>query len=200
MAWTPIESLLPAPRTITHNILRTYEAATPIEAARGHEWYDLAHLFADKISHGEIKKGAGVIAALSPQKDWLENMYLAQRAFEDGRASGHMGAFVKKADRILDGEEPLDVLGGNKVRAFYKLILDPTNAHDVCIDRHAFDIAVGEVTDDKARKVLERARGYDLIANLYRQVAKKVEVLPSQLQATTWVSWRKAKSKKVMAW
>lgn len=189
----PIESLLPSRRTLVRNILRTFDAATPIESRRGMEWYQLAHLFAAKISDGQTEMGAGVIAALSPQKSWLENMFLAQRAFEQGRATGHVGPACVKANRIMDGELPLDVLGGNKVRSFYKLIVDPTDPFSVCIDRHAFDVALNKVTEDQSRRILERVRGYELLADGYRRAAASLSVLPSQVQAVTWVKWRNGK-------
>lgn len=188
--WTPVQDLLPSQEEMVANVLAIYGEATRAEVLAGMHWYDLAHLFANKISSGNIKQGAGVIAALSPQKTWIDNTFLAARAFETGAAQGHMGPFCTKANRILAGEDPDTVLGGLKVRSFFQLIHDPTDGLPVCVDRHAFDIAVGEVTSDKPRKILDRRGGYDYLADMYRKAAAELGVLPSQVQAVTWTHWR----------
>lgn len=190
-----METLLPKKRTLIKHVLDTYEATTPDEWLEGMQWYSMAHLFAAEIAQGDTDKGAGVIAALSPNKRWTENMALAERACRSGVASGHVGDAVRKAQRILDGEASDDVLRGSKVRSFNRLIADPTNDFDVCLDRHAFDVAVGKVTDDQARKILERPTGYEYLADIYRNVADRLGILPSAAQAVTWVHWRNVKPK-----
>lgn len=193
MAWTPIEELLPPVKIIHRNILDTYLSANAAERRTGLAWYKTAHEFALKISCGEIEKGAGIIACYSPQKSWIENSFLAARTFEQGYASGHTKAVVAKADRILAGEPALDVLGGQKVRSFYKAICNPNDPHVVVVDRHAFDVAWGKVTDDLSRKVLERVGGYNLVAETYRTVGQQLQMIPSHLQATTWIRWKREK-------
>lgn len=181
------------------NILSVYRAARPEQIAAGLQWYADAHTFALAISNGDIVTGAGVIAALSPQTSWAQNMTLASRAFVEGFASGQTGANVSKANRILAGESPEDVLGwnnpkaksGHKVRNFYRNIVDPTG-RECTIDRHAHDIAVGEQTDSKTRGQLDRVGVYDLFADIYREAAKLVGIPVAALQAITWVVWREA--------
>lgn len=99
-----------------------------------------------------------------------------------------------KATRILAGETPLDVLGGDKVRAFYATILDPHGYDVPVIDRHAFDIAVGRVTDEKARATLSRKGEYARFGEVYIDAARSVGVSSSQMQAITWVAWRRLKA------
>jgi hypothetical protein len=181
------------------NILAVYRAARPEQIAAGMQWYADAHTFALAISGGDLITGAGVIAALSPQTSWAQNMTLASRAFVEGFASGQTGANVDKANRILAGESPEDVLGwnnpkaksGHKVRNFYRNIVDPTG-RECTIDRHAFDVAVGEQTDSKARGQLGRVGQYDLFADTYREAARLAGIAPAQMQAITWVTWREA--------
>lgn len=174
------------------NILPVYRAARPEHIVAGLAWYADAHTFALSIANGDLLQGAGVIAALSPQKSWTTNMVLASRAFVEGFASGQTGINNDKATRILNGEAPLAVLGGNKVRNFYANIVSPTGP-DVTVDRHAFDIAVGEETDSKTRGQLERKGQYALFADTYRDTARLVGVPPATLQAVTWLVWREAK-------
>lgn len=181
------------------NIIAVFDQATVADLAEGMAWYDDAHALAKTIADGNVAMGAGVIAALSPVMKWDRNMMLAVRAFEDGKASGALTASVEKADRIMAGEAPLDVLSGNKVRAFYAAIFDPTVAREVCVDRHAFDIAVGRETDDKTRGILTRKGAYESYAACYCRAARMIEkrdgisYSPAQIQAITWCAWRRDK-------
>src|SRR5882757_7454397 len=90
------------------NILPVYRAARDEHIVAGLAWYADAHTFALSIAHGDVVKGAGVIAALSPQTSWATNMVIASRAFVEGFASGQTGANVDKANRIINGEHPDD--------------------------------------------------------------------------------------------
>src|SRR6266542_4430855 len=109
------------------NVLHVYRAADSHHKAAGFSWYSDARQFALGLDSADVSRAAGVIAALSPQTSWSHNMTLANRAFIEGFASGHTTDFVTKANAILDGETPLDVLGGDKVRNFYANIVDPTD-------------------------------------------------------------------------
>lgn len=187
---TPVRDLLPSHDLMVANVLHTYERATRKQLVEGLHWYENANTFAARISGGNARQGAGVIAALSPQKRWLDNQYLAARAFETGVAKGQVFRANGVAQRILDGEDPDVVLSGPKVRSFFSLIADPENPVSVCVDRHAHDIAVGAVTDEKTRKILERKGGYDYLASVYTAAANVIGIVPSSVQAVTWCHWR----------
>lgn len=181
---------------LADNIRRSFLLASPGEVADGMFWYPTAHTFATGLAtkHGiTVAQAAGIVAALSPQVSWERNLVLAETLCEL-RTAKTLGASVYKALAILDGADPLDVLGGPKVRAFYACILEPNTALTVCIDRHAYDVAVGQVTGDKARGSLERVGEYGRIADAYRTVANEFGVMPHQVQAVTWVSWRNRKA------
>lgn len=181
------------------NIIAVFDQATVAELSEGMAWYNDAHALAKAISPDNVEAGAGVIAALSPLMQWDRNMMLAVRAFEDGVASGAMPASCDKANQIMAGAHPLSVLGGDKVRNFYSTIADPAENRSVVIDRHAFDVAVGRVTDDKTRGILGRKGAYASYAITYRRAARMIEkrdgiaYTPGQLQAITWCAWRRMK-------
>lgn len=181
------------------HIVSVWMQATLTEVDAGLSWYRDAHAIAHAFSPTDVRKGAGVLAALSPMTPWDRNIMLAARAFEDGEASGTLFSSVAKANRILAGEDPLDVLGGGKVRAFFMCIAEPDNDSSVCIDRHAFDVAVGQITNNNTRGALSRVGVYDRFAESYKVAAKIIEVetefsvIPSQVQAVTWVTWRRLK-------
>lgn len=173
------------------NLLKLVREATPDEYQDGLTWYSRAATIADDI-FGNRAVGAGVLAALSPQKSWPENQRLALNAVS-GQHIGHFKGQVEKARRILEGESFLEVLAGQKERAFALCIALPTLSKAVVIDRHAFDAATGRINTDKERKVLDRVGYYESCAEVYRNVADALGLMPSQVQAICWVVWRRKK-------
>jgi hypothetical protein len=174
------------------NVLKVYRSATDAQLAEGIRWYDDAHSLAVALDRDNVKRSAGVIAALSPMMPWGRNVALATRAYADGFASGCLKTSCAKADAILAGADPIDVVGkGDKVRNFYLNILNPSDpCGGVTVDRHAFDIAVGRVTDDATRGVISRKGVYDAFADVYREAARIAGIGSAQMQAVTWVVWR----------
>lgn len=173
------------------NILKVYRTASFASFSTGMTWYDEAHAFALSLD-SEIARSAGVIAALSPMNGWANNKRKAAQLYAQGHGAG-CGLYtnVAKAEKILSGAEPLEVLGGRKVRSFYLSILDPASTiAEPVIDRHAHDIAIGYPTSDKDRQRLGGKGYYDRFASAYIRAAERVSVTPKQLQAITWVEWR----------
>lgn len=180
-------------------ILEVFNMATIDELDEGLRWYHDANALARTLDPTRPSRAAGVIAALSPMMNWDRNIMLAVRAYDDGKASGALYRNVEKANAILAGSEPLDVLGGEKVRNFFMAITDPDSTTAACIDRHAFDIAVGRVTNDDSRMRLSRVGVYESFQDAYRRAARTLTretgVLhtPAAVQAVTWVVWRRLK-------
>ena len=180
-------------RATTPKVLRTYQAATAEQVAEGLDWYRNAHAAAASLDPGNPRRAAGVIAALSPRMPWARNLELAARAYADGQATGALSRSCRQANAILAGGEPGEVLTGTKVRAFFALIDDPTDPWTVCIDRHAIDVAVGQRLAEPLRVALYpmgRSGLYERFARCYRRAADVLGVLPNQVQAVTWVTWR----------
>jgi len=185
------------------NILDVYHRADADVLRNGLAWYLDAHRFA--LSAGAkdaryLSRNAGIVAALSPLNGWENNKRKALEVIRnrgrivigpDGSNGIGLSKNVEKAVAIYKGAHPLDVLGGLKVRSFYATILDPTGDVDPVIDRHAFDIAVGEKTNDIRRGILSRKGVYHEFAKAYRNAAKVAGIGSSQMQAVTWVQWRK---------
>jgi hypothetical protein len=179
-------------------VLRVYRAATHAQTSEGLAWYHHAHGVAASLDPADPRRAAGVLAALSPRVSWARNVELAARAYADGRASGTLGFSVRAADAILAGADPLSVLNGPKVRAFYTLISDPDDPVTVCVDRHGIDVAVGRRLTDAQRSAwypLTRRDLYEAFADCYRRAARRLGVRPAQVQAVTWVHWRNTQVK-----
>lgn len=177
------------------NIRAVYLLASAAEIEEGHSWYAVAHTFASGLAaeHADISlsQAAAIVAACSPQLDWDRNL-AAALAVVERRSFGMLGANRAKADRILAGEQVLDVLAGNKVLAFFACIEAAHRDHDaVCVDRHAWDVANGASSSDM--KPLNRKGGYTAVADAYRSVAYELGLKPADLQAITWVVWRNLK-------
>ncbi len=182
--------LTPAARSI----LAVYRRATPEQVEEGHAWYATAHELARRLDPGNMSRASGVIAALSPRLRWEQNVTLAERAYADGAATGTLTRSCQAANAILGGADPLTVLNGPKVRAFYTLITDP-HADVVVIDMHAIDIAVGRpLTDDVRSRLFPLARKgwYRRFEGCYRRARQHIPGKPpaSWIQAATWTAWR----------
>lgn len=169
------------------NIIRAYNAATTDQQKRGREWYTTAHQLAELMAEGDVQRGAGVIAALSPQKAWPLNMAMARRTFEAGRATGHVQDALNKVAKIMAGVDPAEVLPMSlKTGNFYRTIVDPDDPDAVVIDRHAHDVAVGQRYGIVDRGLHNKNR-YATLAHAYREAARILGVLPSTVQSTTWL-------------
>ncbi len=190
------------------NIKNRYGEATEAEKHQGMRWYEDMHRLAWALGGGDAVKGAGILAALSPQTGWPINLFNAARYLAEGRPEGKMqatGDMRKSAERILAGEHPNDVLKSPKTNAFGVLGAlgadHPDDEHGrVVVDRHAMSVAAGKrlMKEDVGGKG-ENASPigddffYEHVADMYRHAARDIseqtgqEIAPHQLQAITWL-------------
>lgn len=171
------------------NVIAVYQRATLTEYLEGREWYPNAFEIARDMDPDNPSRAAGILAAFSPQCPWWRNIELAHNVYLKGFASGHTKIQCAKAEAIYTGADPAIVLGGVKTTNFYHNIVNPLG-HNVTIDGHAFDIAIGETTGEYARKALKRKGVYEQFANVYRAAASVFNLPPAHMQAITWVRWR----------
>lgn len=163
------------------------------QRALGEAWYPSAYALISAMvptpGYGGSLRACGVVAALSPRMTWEENLSAAARMLETARVFGSILPAVNtipnrlKAYRIAKGEAPLDVLSGNKTRAFYRNLIG--NERAVTIDVWAMRVAGLErnsLTD----------RQYQRVCAAYREVAREAGTQPRTLQAATWISIRGA--------
>lgn len=169
----------------TARIIKAFNAAEEPVRQRGLLWYPVAHDLALIVGDGDARKGAGVIAALSANKSWAQNVQLAKDAGK-GKVHGHVGDALRKVKLILEGEDPEEVLPmSSKTGNFYRCIADPADPDPVVIDRHAHDVAVGRVYGIEDRG-LSAAGRYAALAHAYRSAAVRLGVIPQIVQATVW--------------
>ncbi len=194
------------------NILALYFEATqyPTVVDEGRMWYGDAYKWCVETGYRFGLSGyvvAGVVAALSPGSRWdrnkLDAVSCLTAASNDEGVEGFKSATYhklnkEKAYRIARGEHPLCVLGGNKVTAFYLLLVSPYDPDVVCVDGHAVQIALG-IEDEAIKKAPSMtAKLYDKVADAYREAAKYINssamndkrITPAQVQAVCWVMQR----------
>ena len=197
------------------NIIEAYNKASLASRSEGKQWYQDAYNIAKQISaildSDDVRIGAGILSALSPQMEWGDNVTEAIKLATTGKAPRQTRANEHKAILIASGHNPEDILGGEKVVAFYHAIVSPTGNYckdcgrDIVpvIDRHAQQIYRGTKIVTKKelsrsfpnKKVIQRMQG------AYVRAGKVLGVHPNIVQAVTWVQHRKDKGiVKEMAW
>ena len=185
-----------------HNITSVYRDADETQHAEGLLWYSDAQKAAHDIA---AKYGiavyivVAVIAALSPNNKWSRNVTNAATLIDaflrgDGIDSVKVSTYNKmkaKAWDILAARPDYDgakrMLKGQKITSFFMDIMGEFN---VTIDGHARNIAYGErvgLTDDRSNIGV---REYRALQAAYEEAARRVGLMPYQLQAITWRVWR----------
>ena len=187
------------------NIKAIHELASVEEIANGMAWYGVANCVALTLAEQydiPANQAVGVIAALSPRNKWTRNMFDAEQLIAAYKAGGAeqarlvractFGANKAKAIKILESGQKaftntLDVLRGPKLREFASCI---AGLDEVCIDGHAWCIWQGSrVTLADVPSIGVKLRR-EIKAD-YAQAATDLGLKASELQAITWVAWRR---------
>lgn len=169
---------------IEQNLRDAWLDTTALQRLRGKDWYPEAHDFAWLIGRGNVRVGAGLLAACSPNKAWNDNRRIAVDA-SMGIYAGHFQNALDKARRIMEGEDPKDVLPmGKKTGHFFMNILDPNDPGWVTLDRHAIRVATSDWSNGSPRLTNNQ---YEPFAVAFGNVAHEFGVLLSAFQAGLWI-------------
>ena len=203
------------------NIIAIRRKAKPEDVAHGIAWYAEAYeqcrVMADKYNLPDYIV-VGVVAALSPNNRWTTNITNADdliAAWRDGGKPDDVSvctynAMKLKAWSILDAfrddgcmrysehdtvivDEVKPILNGKKIVCFYENIM----GDDTCtIDGHARNIAYAERVNLTDGKTSIGVKEYANLQDAYRIAASRCRVngrrlKAYELQAITWVTWRK---------
>ena len=199
------------------NIIAMRRKAKPEDVAHGIAWYAEAYeqcrIIADRHDL-PIYIVAGVVAALSPNNRWSTNVTNADDLISawhnddtpDNVSVCTYNAMKLKAWSILrempDRYEENDtlivdevktILNGKKIVCFYENIM----GDDTCtIDGHARNIAYNERVNLTDNKTSIGVKEYANLQDAYRIAASRCRVngrrlKAYELQAITWVTWRK---------
>ncbi len=179
---------------MVNNILSVYRQATTDEVARGVQWYPLAHgIICDWASaYGRsIANVAAVVAALSPQCRWERNLVIAADVLAGNPPSigGTLTRSLRTAERIRDEhawDTPPYYKEGCKVRSFAANLAGDYDT--VTVDTHGAQIAAGSPTSNLRVDTWKR---YLPVANAYTSAASIVGLQAAELQAITWLVWKR---------
>jgi len=150
----------------------------------GAGWYRGSRIVARSISRStgvSLSTAAGVLAAVSPRLRWSSNVAVAEALCAGKPVTGVFRANLAKAERILEGNRPLAVLGGDKVRAFYRAIMGDPDA--VVLD-------VWMMRAAGWTKASLSSREYEALSEALRSAAARVGLDPADFQAVVWTHVR----------
>ena len=187
-----------------NSILRFYSLSSLAEINDGLTWYSEANKYARDLAarfNLSVQQIAGLIAVFSPQAGWVENKRYALTFLYNPNARIRSKVQTDKAKLILTLKIESDIYNAQstrgaafKTKAFFKNILNPDIDADVTIDRHAIASCiqhpdnVSALGDEYGQLT---AKQYQFFQDCYIKAAKQVNILPHQLQAIVWVTYRR---------
>lgn len=182
------------------NILSVYTKVDRIDMEEGMLAYQRYHeslKFYARHYGVEMPHVIGAFSALSPNNDYMGNLRSLVTLLEGRRRGARVEdctvstykACRNRAWNFLNGADFLDVTKGKKTRNFYLNILNPFDPEPVTIDGHMACIYVGKRMTMK--EVVRSRFKYDIVADAFRSAARDVDLLPNQLQAMLWFTWKR---------
>ena len=192
-----------------NSIIRFYNLATTTELKDGLDWYTTANEYCRELASRfniTIQQAAGIIAVFSPQAGWTENKRYAVSFLINHKNILRSRVQVKKAKKIVTLSSEDDIYNAQtvadaafKTKSFFLNILNPDVATDVTIDRHAIAVCL-QLPDhtfalDQSYAKYTKAQ-YDFFQTCYIRAAAKLDILPHQLQAITWLTYRRLRELK----
>jgi thermostable 8-oxoguanine DNA glycosylase len=134
----------------------------------------------------------GVTAALSPSNKWERNVkdVFNLLTLEKLPKVATYGRNLLVALKILKWGRVDGILSGNKVVSFYDNLLREDST-EVTVDRHVWNAYMGErqIISESGPRLTERR--YVDCSNAYREAAGMFGIKPYQMQAITWLVWRR---------
>tara|TARA_R110002167_G_scaffold148634_1_gene341675 strand:+ start:406 stop:1050 length:645 start_codon:yes stop_codon:yes gene_type:complete len=174
------------------------------------EWYSNANKFSQEMSlkYGiSTTKIAAIISALSPAIGWIENkqnaidmlnVYTNFGELENCQYSTYGQNALKAWNILIDSEATTELeifnkyfnndKSGFKTANFFLNISNPNNKEAVTIDRHQLSICKNLKKSGGGQTAGKRA--YEILKEVHIETAKELNILPQQLQAVTWSTFR----------
>lgn len=188
----------------TKNIIAVYKMATSDEIKQGITWYlnatsDCKNI-ADKLRL-PLHIVIGVVSALSPNNKWERNVTNAEdlcTAFINGQDMDSIKVSTyhkmkQKAWSILQlmptYDDAVTILNGKKIVSFFRNISGDET--DITIDGHARNIYYNDKQGLTTPNTNIKKTEYCQIQKAYLRASKKLGIKAYELQAITWVVWRR---------
>ena len=188
----------------TKNIIAIYKLAKPSEIKHGLTWYVNANSDCKEIAEKlelPLHIVIGVVSALSPNNKWERNVINAEdlcTAFINGQDMDSIKVSTyhkmkQKAWSILQSmpsyDETIDILNGKKIVSFFRNISGDET--DITIDGHARNIYYNDKQGLTTPNTNIKKNEYKDIQKAYTRASKKLGIKAYELQAITWVAWRR---------
>lgn len=182
------------PKIVLDNLSKVYNKCLDNDLVEGKSWYENANSFSLKLSeHYSVSPMvcAGVIAAMSPMKNWEDNKIIAEEIIKtSGRRGKHFQTQIQKARKILFSNSHSEIeiiLNGLKTVNFFNNIHNPKSERHVTVDRHHLYLSIGRDVKYCTTKQ------YEFLKEITCIFAKEKDLIPSELQSILWVCWRRIK-------
>ena len=185
------------------NLMSILDRTPDAVVLEGKDWYRQANIFVQDLADKyklSLYQTAAVVACLSPAVKWETNLKDAQRLIDTFYHRGYIGAKAitvstygaqkMKAIEVLTNRLRLSPKTGPKTYNFAHNIHDPFDPNFVTIDRHAWNILEGAMNSGSVALTTKK---YNLAVDVYKVAAKSTGFLPNQIQAITWIQYRKEK-------
>ena len=188
----------------TKNIIAIYKLAKPSEIKHGLTWYVNANSDCKEIAEKlelPLHIVIGVVSALSPNNKWERNIINAEdlcTAFINGQDMDSIKVSTyhkmkEKAWSILETmpsyEETIEILNGKKIVSFFRNISGDET--DITIDGHARNIYYNDKQGLTTPNTNIKKNEYKDIQKAYARASKKLGIKAYELQAITWLAWRR---------
>jgi len=188
----------------TKNIIAIYKLANASEIKHGLTWYVNANTDCMRIANTlelPLHIVIGVVSALSPNNKWERNIVNAEdlcNAFINGQDMDSIKVSTyhkmkQKAWYILETmpnyDETITILNGKKIVSFFRNISGDET--DITIDGHARNIYYNDRQGLTTPNTNIRKLEYLDIQKAYLRASKKLGIKAYELQAITWVTWRR---------
>lgn len=169
------------------------------EVINGKFWYKNMSDWIEPIAvnyNVPMYKACGIFAALSPQMSVPRNKDLFLTFLKTGNAA-HYKMLIDKCNEILTAKnwhEVAKILNGKKITAFYMNIYMFDRATKVTIDRHAISSLLQTPKNTRPLRANEQtmtANQYAYFESIYKSIADEMGILPHQLQAIVWDTYRR---------
>ena len=190
-----LKKLYNSSSTLIENMRSVHNKCEEEDLMYGKGWYNRANFFSlalsEKYGVSEMK-AAGIIAALSPLKEWTLNKSMAEAFIRTkGVISKHTSAQTMKARKILNQASTVqdveNYLGGLKTVNFFNNIYNPFSKDHVTVDRHHIYLSLGWDAQSCTTKQYEFIKQNTII------LANELNIIPNELQSTLWVCWKRIK-------
>ena len=178
------------------NLVDLYLEADHIDRHEGKQAFVKYHSMLNDISkkyNSNFNATVAAFCALSPSSDYLGNLRSLVSVLE-GLNNGLTPEKIKtssynhckeRAISYLTGGEFVTEKRGLKILNFYFNIIEPGNPSYVTIDGHMVAAFLGDESMTMKQAKISRSE-YSHIVLYVKLLAKKIDILPNQLQAILW--------------